>query len=175
MHHSRENKKKKQQLQTVDLSDNPSLSAFPLPPTKNSSVLHTFAATGCNITGPIPSEFDALSSPALRTLSLSNNSIQLPLPNLAQLERLYLNSNPLRTSLSQVLAPNIRKATNAYADFSGPQVSLKVLDLTDCALTGGLPSNLWTGVGGNLFTSLEDLSLADNPQLSGVMPGFSTR
>jgi Leucine-rich repeat (LRR) protein len=157
-------------LESVDISDNPTLAAFPLPPTTNSSKLHTFAATGCNLSGPIPSGFAALSSPALRTLSLSNNSIALPLPDLSQLERLYLNSNPLRASLAEVLAPNMWRATSSNRDFDGPRVSLRVLDLTDCALVGGFPPYMWTGVGGNLFLSLEDLSLADNPQLSGSLP-----
>jgi Leucine-rich repeat (LRR) protein len=162
-------------LEIVDVSFNPGLSSFPLPPAAgDTSSLHTFAASGCGLIGTIPREFNTSSSPKLRTLALSDNRLELPLPSLTRLERLYLAGNPFNVSLEQVLRPNMW-LPEALAVFEGPQVSLKVLDLANCNLTGSLWSNMWTGAGGTIMTSLEDLSLSGNPELSGPIPQFYTR
>jgi Leucine-rich repeat (LRR) protein len=162
-------------LEIVDVSFNPGLSSFPLPPAAgDTSRLHTFAASGCSLTGTIPRAFNASSSPELRTLALSDNRLELPLPSLTQLERLYLAGNPFNESLEQVLRPNMW-LPESFDVFEGPRVSLKVLDLAGCNLTGSLWPYMWTGGGGTIMTSLEDLSLSGNPELSGPIPEFYTR
>jgi Leucine-rich repeat (LRR) protein len=114
-------------LQVVDVSHN-SLASFPLPPTGLVSVLETFGASGCGLVGRIPDAFNYMSAPSLRTLALTDNRLTGPLPKLWQIARLYIGSNPFRSSLSELLSPNMWEPTS-FGDSYGPNVSLTTLDV----------------------------------------------
>ena len=132
-----------------------------------------------SLTGPIPPELGNLES--LVSLQLYGNNLTGPIPpglgNLANLESLWLNSN----GLSGPIPPELGKLR-----------TLKLARLDHNALTGSLPPAL-----GNLTTveellldyndlegpvppefgrmsSLRELSIANNPAMSGPLPGDLT-
>ena len=105
-----------------------------------------------NLSGPLPAALGDLE--ALQVLSLDRNSISGSLPtqlgNLSNLTRLAMNRNQLTGSIPTEL---------------GNLSNLSIIGLARNQLSGTLPSSL-----GNL-TGLTKLSLHDNTDLTGALPG----
>ncbi|CAN8284296.1 unnamed protein product [Cochlearia groenlandica] len=112
--------------------------------------IQTINLSNNNLTGPIPRDIFATSSPSLLHLNLSNNNFSSSIPRgfLRNLYTLDLSNNMLSGEI--------------YNDM-GLFSNLRVLDLGGNVLTGHVPAYL-----GNL-SRLEFLTLASN-QLTGVIP-----
>ncbi|KAA8535528.1 hypothetical protein F0562_030531 [Nyssa sinensis] len=139
-----------------------------------SSSLQMIVASGCQITGSIPSEIGSLKN--LNYLAFSNNNINGSIPStiggLGKLQRLYLDGNKIEGFIPNELchlrnlgeiSMESNKLSGSIPSCIGNLSSLKKLHLNSNTLTSSIPVSLWT------LKYLLFLNLSSN-SLSGGLP-----
>ncbi|PSS23927.1 Receptor-like kinase [Actinidia chinensis var. chinensis] len=165
-------------LQTVSLSDNPSLSPWTIPTDlTQSSSLSTFYASNSNIMGSIPDIFDSF--PNLQNLRLSYNNLTGPLPNSfggSEITNLWLNNQLHGLSGTLDVLSSMTQLYQAWLQansFTGPIPDLSKctnlfdLQLRDNQFTGIVPPTLIS------LSKLANVSLQNN-KLQGPVPEFGS-